>query len=62
LQHGEEQTVLLGAGALVWQQLPAVVVAAGSAFGADAVILLQRGFQQPEQAVIFRQNEIALAD
>ena len=36
-------------------------IAPGDAFGADAVILLQRGFQQPEQAVVFRQDESALA-
>ncbi len=62
LQHGEEQAVLLGPGALVRQRLPAVGVTPGNALGADAVILLQRGFEQPQQAVVFGQDEGAFAD
>ncbi len=62
LEHGEEQTVLLGPGALVRQGLPAIGVAAGNALWADAVILLQRGFQQPEQAVVLGQHKGAFAD
>ena len=39
-----------------------VAVTPGNAFGANAVILLQRGFQQPEQALVFCDDETALAD
>src|SRR3989344_3666111 len=62
LQHGEEQAVLLGPGALVRQRLPAVGVTPRNALGTDAVILLQRGFEQPQQAVVFGQDEGAFAD
>ena len=62
LQHGEKQTVLLSPGTLVRQQLPAVAFTPGDALGADAVVLLQRGFQQPEQAVVLGQDEGAFAD
>ena len=61
LQHGEEQTVLLGTGALARQHLPAIGVTPGNALGADAVVLLQRRFEQPQQAVVLGQDEGALA-
>ncbi|MNH22522.1 hypothetical protein D3C79_823840 [compost metagenome] len=47
LQHGEEQTVLLGTGAFARQHLPNTAVTSGNAFGGDAVVLLQGRFQQP---------------
>ena len=59
LQNSEEQTVLLGARAFAREHLPLRAVASGDALGVDAVILLQRGFQLPEQAVVLGQDKCA---
>src|SRR5690606_12744201 len=61
LEHGEEQAALLGGDVLARLLLPALGRAAGDAAVGDAVVLLNGFLQEPEQAVLARQHELAVA-
>src|SRR5690606_17053957 len=61
-EHGQEQLVLAFRCALLAGSLPAAFGALSDARSADAVILLQGLAQQPEQAMVTRQHELATAD
>ena len=60
-EHGEEQAALLGGDVQARLLLPAFGGAAGDAAVGDAVVLLEWLLQQPEQAVVAGQGELALA-
>src|SRR3990167_15187 len=60
-EHGEEQPALLRGDVLSGLLLPALGRAPGNALVADAVVLLQRAGQLPEQAMRAGQDELAAA-
>ena len=60
-QYGEEQLVLPGRTALRVDGLPALLAAPRDALGGDAIVLADRLLQQPEQAVVAGEYELAPA-